>query len=212
MDTSVIEKQLKELGDGDLLVYAVTNQFGFDKLCVIVSNDDPEYYTIWNENDDGEISDLTKHSSFDNTVYWITKTAISFRPKLYRNKYINFSFTESIEDNNMSKKYIDTYVYKDDTYSDIEFHELMSALKDNLNELTYDNEYVDLDIVPFEGKKDVYTVEPVFKEVKFIDIGDIPADDVLDDSFKRDFDYDNMSDVDKEIYKDAVEKIIEELY
>ena len=112
----------------------------------------------------------------------------------------------------MSKKYIDTYVYKDDTYSQIEFHELMSALKDNLNELTFDNEYVDLHIVPFEGKKDVYTVEPVFKEVKFIDIGGVPADDVLDDSFKRDFDYDNMSDVDKEIYKDAVEKIIEELY
>ena len=120
--------------------------------------------------------------------------------------------TESIGDNNMSKKYIDTYVYKDDTYSEIEFHEMMSALKDNLNELTYDNEYVDLHIAPFDGKKNVYTVEPVFKEVKFIDIGDIPAVDVLDDSFNRDFDYDNMSGVDKEIYKDAIEKIIEELY
>ena len=212
VDTSVIEKQLKELDDGDLLIYPVTNQFGFNKLCIIVSNDDPEYYTIWNENDDGEISDLTKHSSFDNTVYWIAKTAISFRPKLHRNKYINFSFTESIEGNNMSKKYIDTYVYKDDTYSDIELHELMSALKDNLNELTYDNEYVNLDIVPFEGGKNMYTVVPVFKEVEFIDMGGVPADDVLDDSFKRDFDYDNMSDVDKEIYKDAIEKIIEELY
>lgn len=65
VNTSTIEKQLKELSNGDLLVYPVIHSFGYNKLCVILDGVDSGYYTIWNENEDGEISDLTRHSSFD---------------------------------------------------------------------------------------------------------------------------------------------------
>ena len=83
-----IKAQIERLEKNDLLVYDVTAGFGFNKLLVKINNLHPEYYTIWNENDEGEVANLIKYSSLENVIDWIIKDATSYTPKLLKNKYV----------------------------------------------------------------------------------------------------------------------------
>lgn len=121
-----IIKQLEGLNSGELLIYKCSED-GTDKLCVY-RDGNRDFFKIWDENESGEISNLVRYSSLENTLYWIMRSAVSPTPGVYKNKIISFkdageeestSLKENVEDNKVvlseaAKNFIKKYPeYKD---------------------------------------------------------------------------------------------------
>ena len=201
-----IKTQIERLEKNDLLVYDAAAGFGFNKLFVRINNLHPEYYTIWNENDDGEVANLTKYSSIENVIDWVIKDATSYTPKLYKNKYIKIEEEWSHGDSNIN--YIDTYVWKDDTQDNIEFNEFTAALKEFLQSNFTDYEsLIELELVPWEEKRGYFKIIPIFGEVDLVGYT-IPAYEILNKDVEKDY---NLSEIEKEDIQDAREKLINDI-
>ena len=185
-----IKAQIERLEKNDLLVYDVTAGFGFNKLLVKINNLHPEYYTIWNENDEGEVANLIKYSSLENVIDWIIKDATSYTPKLLKNKYIKME--EDWEFDNMDIiKYIDLYVCMERFDNSIEENEFLAGAKEALDEEINSNlEYVKVTLGDVNGE---VAIVPIFEEVNSIPgLEGVPANEFLENSFDRDY-LDGMS-------------------
>lgn len=200
-----IKAQIEKLEKNDLLVYDVAAGFGFNKLFVRINNLHPEYYTIWNENDDGEVANLTKYSSIENVIDWVIKDAISYAPKLYKNKYIKMEEEWNYGDSNIN--YIDTYVWKDNTLDIIEFNEFMAGLKEFIEENLSDYEYIKLEVAPYEEKEGYYMIIPVFESIDLGD-GEFPAYEILSTRFENDY---NVPDTDKNMVKTYIKDVLKDI-
>ena len=208
-DEYKVKCQLEDLQPNELLIYNTADQFGFNKLLVYRNKYNPDMFVIWNENDEGDCANLIKYSSLENTLYWIMNSATSYDPQLLKNKYIKME--ESWDYGYPSTNYIDVYIWKDDSQDSMEFHEFMAGLKDFIRDEFSDYNLIRLEVSPWAEKKNYYTIVPIFDEVNIGNIGDIPAYELLDKSFKKDFGFEEFSNIDIYDYKKNLQELKDEL-
>lgn len=203
-----IRSQIEKLEKNDLLVYDVAAGFGFNKLYVKINNLHPKYYSIWNEDDEGEIANLIKYSDIENIIDWVIRDATSFTPKLYRNKYIKM---EEDWHEDSDKNYIDRYIWIADTSDSIEKNEFLASLKENLEEMSYNYKHIQLGIEPYSQNFKTFRIIPIFDEIDFGDYTEIPSYELLEHRFKEDYDFENLSALDKDYVKNYVEELLEDI-
>lgn len=107
-------------------------------------------------------------------------------------------------------KYVDSYKWKDDTLSEMELNDFLSGIKDVLDEMCWNNELVSLKIMPAR-EEGSYVIVPVFDDVDIMDIGLVPASELLGPNFKHDYNLDNANALSKEEYEHFLDVLKEEI-
>lgn len=204
-----VEQALDSLQPNEILIYETKRPFGRMFLKIRRNDQYPDQFVLWNEDKDGDISDIVEHSSKENAVTQVVQAAQSYKPKKLKNKYLRY-MDEDWEVSPTESKYLDTYFWKDNTNNSIELHELMASLKEEIDgEINNDKMYVNIILVPSEGRSGSFQTAPIFNTIDtyyFQDIDGIPASELLTPNFCASYGYDFES------LTENAQKEVQEIY